>query len=153
MANTFSQIYIHLVFAVKGRQSLIFPDRKEELHKYITGIVRSQGQKLISIHCMRDHAHILIGLKPGKCLSDLVREIKTGSANNINENRWLQEHFSWQEGFGAFSCAHSDLGNVIRYIESQEEHHKKWSFREEFLACLKEFGMAYDERYLFEEPS
>lgn len=152
MANTFSQITIHLVFAVKGRQRLIFPDRKEELQKYITGIVRNQGQKLIAIHCMPDHSHILIGLRPSKCLSDLVREIKTGSADHINKNSWVREHFAWQEGFGAFSYAHDDLPNVIRYIENQEEHHKKRTFREEFLACLKEFEMTVDERYLFEEP-
>lgn len=151
MANTFSQIYIQLVFAVRGRQSLIFPDRKEELQKYITGIVRNQGQKLIAIHCMPDHTHILIGLKPSKCISDLVREIKTGSANHVNENRWVREHFSWQEGYGAFSYSHSDLGNVVRYIENQEEHHRKWGFREEFLDCLREFEMTYDERYLFDD--
>src|SRR5258708_6040871 len=103
MANTYTQIYIQVVFAVQGRQSLIVPERKEELHKYITGIVTRQGQKLIAVHCMPDHAHVLIGLKPSIVLSDLVGDIKTGSTNHINDNRWVMGRFSWQEGFGAFS--------------------------------------------------
>jgi len=153
MANTFSQIYVQLVFAVKGRQSLIFPDRREELQKYIAGIVRNQGQKLIAIYCMPDHTHILIGLKPSKAISDLVREIKTGSSNHVNEQRWVAEHFAWQEGYGAFSYSHSEFSKVASYIKNQEKHHAQMSFREEFLAILKEFEMSYDERYLFEGPN
>ena len=109
MANTYTQIYIQVVFAVQGRQSLIRPERKEELQKYMTGIVTRQGQKLIAIHCMPDHTHLLIGLKPSIALSDLVGDIKTGSTNHINENRWVPGRFSWQEGFGAFSYSHSQL--------------------------------------------
>src|SRR5437773_1082418 len=122
MANTYSQIYIHVVFAVEGRQNLITPERKESLHKYITGIVTRQGQKLLAIHCMPDHTHVLIGLKPSMCLSDLVGDIKTGSANHINKNRWVVGRFSWQEGFGAFSHSHSQLGIVINYIRDQVKH-------------------------------
>jgi REP element-mobilizing transposase RayT len=133
MANTYTQIYIQVVFAVQGRQSLISPERKEELHKYITGIVTRQAQKLLAIHCMPDHAHVLIGLRPRMCLSDLVGDIKTGSTNHINENKWVRGRFCWQEGFGAFSYAHSQLTDVINYIRDQVEHHRNKTFREEYL--------------------
>jgi REP element-mobilizing transposase RayT len=116
MANTYTQIYIQVVFAVEGRQNLIRPERKEELQKYMTGIVTRQGQKLIAIHCMPDHTHLLIGLKPNANLSDLVGDIKTGSTNHINEQRWVRGRFSWQQGFGAFSYGHSQLKGVIEYI-------------------------------------
>ncbi len=149
MANTYSQIYIQVVFAVQGRQSLISPDRKEELHKYITGIVTRQGQKLLAVHCMPDHTHVFIGLRPGMCLSDLVGDIKTGSTNHINENRWVPGRFSWQEGFGAFSYSHSQLTEVISYIRNQVEHHRRKTFREEYLQFLKKFGIEHDERYIF----
>ena len=144
-----SQIYIQVVFAVEGRQNLIRPERKEELHKYITGIVTRQGQKLIAIHCMPDHTHILIGLKPSKTLSDLVGDIKTGSTNHINENRWVTGRFSWQEGFGAFSYAHSQIPEVADYIRDQVERHKRKTFRQEYLQFLKKFEIEHDERYIF----
>jgi REP element-mobilizing transposase RayT len=150
MANTYTQIYIQVVFAVQGRQNLIRPSRKEELHKYITGIITRQGHKLLAIHCMPDHTHILIGLKPGMALSDLVREIKTGSTNFINENQWVTGRFAWQEGFGAFSYSHSQLTGVIQYIRNQEQHHAKKSFHDEYLEFLEKFSVAYDERYLFQ---
>jgi REP element-mobilizing transposase RayT len=131
-----------MVFAVQGRQNLIRPGRKEELHKYITGIITRQGHKLLAIHCMPDHTHILIGLKPSMALSDLVREIKTGSTNFINENRWVTGRFAWQEGFGAFSYSHSQLTDVIQYIRNQEQHHAKKSFRDEYLEFLEKFNVA-----------
>ena len=150
MANTHTQIYIQVVFAVQGRQNLIRPERKEELHKYLAGIITRQGQKLLAIHCMPDHTHILIGLKPGIALSKLVGDIKTGSTNHINENRWVRGRFSWQEGFGAFSYSHSQLGDVIGYIQNQVEHHTRKGFREEYLEFLQKFQVSYEERYLFE---
>ncbi len=150
MANTYTQIYIQVVFAVQGRQNLIRPERKEELHKYITGIITRQEQKLLAIHCMPDHTHILVGLKPSMALSDLVREIKTGATNHINENCWVAGRFAWQEGFGAFSYSHSQLTDVIQYIRNQEQHHLKKCFREEYLEFLEKFKVAYDERYLFQ---
>ena len=116
MANTFSQIYIQTVFAVSNRQSLIKPEFKEGLYKYITGIVRNQGQKLISINGVLDHIHILIGLRPAMALADLVREIKADSSNFINKERFVHGRFSWQEGYGAFSYGHSQLNRIIRYI-------------------------------------
>ena len=151
MANTYSQIYIQVVFAVEGRQNLIQRERKEELHKYITGIVTRQSQKLIAVHSMPDHTHVLIGLKPNKALSDLVGDIKTGSSNHINENRWIVGRFSWQEGFGAFSYSHSQLGSVINYIRNQEKHHARRTFRSEYLQLLKKFEVAHDERFIFRD--
>ena len=149
MANTYTQIYIQVVFAVQGRQSLVRPERKEELQKYMTGIVSRQGQKLIAMHCMPDHTHVLIGLRPNIALSDLVCDIKTGSTNHINERRWVPRRFSWQEGFGAFSYSHSQLTGVINYIRDQVRHHARKTFREEYLTFLKRYEVPHDERYVF----
>ncbi len=149
MANTYSQIYIHVVFAAQGRVNIIPKERKEELHLYITGIVTNQGQKLIAINSMPDHVHILIGLKPDMALSDLVGKIKAGSTNHINRERWVAGKFSWQEGFGAFSYAHSQLDDVIRYIRDQEKHHAKQTFRDEYVEFLERFKVAYDQKYIF----
>ena len=149
MANTYTQIYIHVVFAVEGRQNLIRPERKEELQKYMTGIITRQGQKLLAIHCMPDHVHVLIGLKPDMALSNLVGDLKTGSTNHINENKWVPGRFSWQTGFGAFSYSHSQLDDVIRYIADQERHHARTSFREEYLEFLRRFKIDHDEKYIF----
>jgi REP element-mobilizing transposase RayT len=150
MANTFTQIYVQVVFAVKGRQSLLRREKKEELHKYITGIVRNCKQKLIRINSVSDHVHILIGLKPDIALSDLVRNIKANSSRFINEKRWIKGKFNWQEGFGAFSYSQSHLDRVIQYIDRQEEHHRKKSFKEEYLSLLAKFKVDYDPRYVFE---
>ncbi len=150
MANTYSQIYVQVVFAVKGRQNLIPKARKEELHKYITGIVTNRGQKLLAVHCMPDHVHVFMGLKPTVTISDLVRDIKAGSSKFINDKRWIRGKFNWQEGYGAFSYAHSQLGTVIRYIENQEEHHARRSFKDEYLQFLEHFHVEYDEKYLFD---
>jgi REP-associated tyrosine transposase len=149
MANTYTQIYIHIVFAVQGRQNLIPKEHKEELHKYITGIVKNKGQQLIAINSMPDHVHILIGMKPSIALSDLVGDIKTGSSTFINTKNWIRGKFNWQVGFGAFSYSHSQLDAVVKYIQDQEKHHAKKNFREEYLDMLKKFNVAYDEKYLF----
>ena len=125
MANTFSQLYVQVVFAVKNRESLIHKNNREELQKYISGIIENRNAKLLAIYCMPNHTHILIGLKPSVLLSDLVRDIKAGSSKFINEKRWIKGKFNWQEGFGAFSYSHSQIGNVIRYINKQEAHHQK----------------------------
>lgn len=150
MANTYTQIYIQIVFAVQGRQNLISKKHKEELHKYITGIITNREQKLLAIHCMPDHTHILTGLKPTCTVSDLVRDIKSGSSNFINEKGWIRTKFNWQEGFGAFSYGHSQLDRVIRYINNQEKHHAKKTFKEEYLEFLKKFNVEYNEQYLFD---
>jgi len=148
--STYSQIYIQTIFAVKGRESLILPDWEERLYKYITGIVQGQGQKMLSINGMPDHIHFLIGMKPTCRLSDLVREIKKSSNDFIKENRFTKFKFHWQDGFGAFSYSHSQLENVIAYISNQKQHHKKKTFREEYIGFLNSFNIEYDKKYLFE---
>jgi len=150
MANTYTQIYIQIVFAVKGRRNLIPQKNKEELHKYITGVITKRGQKLLAINCMPDHVHIFIGLKPNQCISDLVRDVKTASSSFIKEKQWVRSWFEWQEGFGAFSYSHSQIDSVIKYILNQEEHHHKKSFKEEYLAFLSKFNVEYEDKYLFE---
>ena len=120
VANTFSQIYIQTVFAVSSRQSLIKPEFKEDVYKYITGIVRNQKQKLIAINGMPDHIHILIGLRPAMALADLVREIKSDSANFLNENKLVHGRFNWQEGYGAFSYGHAQLDGYSLHPKSGE---------------------------------
>ena len=149
MANTYTQIYLQIVFAVEGRQSLIASEHNEELQKYITGIVSGQRHKLIAINNMPDHLHMLVGLRPDAALSDLVRDVKANSSRFINEKRWVVGRFSWQEGFGAFSYSRSQLGTVIRYIENQQEHHARKSFRDEYTELLEKFGVEFDQRYIF----
>ena len=150
MANTYSQIYIQIVFAVAGRENLIKAAWRDELYKYITGIVRNHGQKLIVIGGVENHVHILLGIKPNIALSDLVREIKANSSRFINERKFIRGKFSWQEGFGAFSYSHSHLGNIIRYVENQEIHHRKTNFKEEYLTFLQKYEIDFDEKYLFD---
>ncbi|HXD30284.1 MAG TPA: IS200/IS605 family transposase [Pyrinomonadaceae bacterium] len=137
MANTYSQIYIQTVFAVSNRQSLITADFKEDLYKYITGIVRNQGQKLIAINGVEDHLHMLIGLRPAMALADLIQEVKADSSNFINKKKLVPGRFNWQEGYGAFSYGHSQLDTIIRYIQNQERHHQTSSFRREYLTLLR----------------
>ena len=149
MPNTYTQIYIQVVFAVNGRQSLITPSFKEDLFKYIGGTMRNAGQKLIAINGMPDHVHILIGMKPNVALSAFVKDIKVASSRLINDKGWVRGRFSWQEGFGAFSYSQSHLSKVASYIENQERHHARRSFRDEYLSMLKSFQIEHDERYLF----
>ena len=150
MPNTYTQIYIQIVFAVKGRENLISKNNREELHKYITGIVQNRGQKMLSIFCMPDHTHLLIGIKPSIAISDLIRDVKSGSTNFINEQKWIKSKFQWQEGFGAFSYSKSQVDTVIKYILNQEEHHHKITFKEEYIDFLKKFEIDYNKKYLFE---
>ena len=150
MPNTYTQLYVQIVFTVKGRANLISSANREELHKYITGIVSNRNQKMIAIYVMPDHAHILVGLKPSISISDLVRDVKAGSSKFIKDSKWISGKFNWQEGFGAFSYSKSHLDDVIKYILNQEEHHKKQSFKEEYLDFLKKFDIEYDSNYLFE---
>lgn len=150
MANTFSQIYIQIVFSVKGRQNLINANWKDELHKYICGIVNANQQKVYAFGGMADHIHILISIKPNISISDLVRDIKANSSKWINENRYVAGKFQWQEGFGAFSYSKSQLDSVITYINNQEKHHQNKSFKDEYIQLLEKYGIEYDEKYLFE---
>ena len=151
MADTYTQMYVHVVFEVKGRENLISPKWKDELYKYITGIVSNEKQKLIAINGMPDHIHILLGIKPTIALSDLLRDIKANSSRFINEKKWVTGKFEWQNGFGAFTYGHSQLGSIISYIENQEEHHKKKTFKEEYLEFLKLFAIDLKNEYLFED--
>lgn len=148
--STFSQIYIHVVFAVKGRESLIKSEWEERLFQYITGIVQNKEQKMLAINGMPDHIHFLIGMKPACALSDLVREVKKASNDFIKENSLSKFKFNWQEGYGAFSYSHSQLDDVIKYIMNQKEHHKKQSFKEEYISFLEKFCIEYKPEYLFE---
>src|SRR5688572_30585856 len=147
MANTYTQIYIHLVFAVKDRASLIAKEHKEEIHKYVTGIVKNRDCKMLSINSMPDHLHMLIGLNPKISLSDIVRDIKANTSTFIKQKIKIPS-FAWQEGYGAFSYSKSQQQNVIEYIENQEGHHKKKTFMEEYVEFLKAFDVPYDERYV-----
>ena len=150
MAGTFSQIYIQVVFAVNGRQSLINQEWEEELYKYISGIVRNKEQKMLAINGMPDHVHFLIGMKPTCCLSDLVREVKKSSNEFINEKQFAKFKFQWQGGFGAFSYGHSNMDAVIAYIQNQKNHHQKKTFKEEYMEFLTKFQIEFKDEYLFE---
>lgn len=151
MANTYTQIYIHVVFSVKGRQSLIQKNWKDELYMYISGIARGKEQKVYAIGGVADHIHILFSIKPNIALSDLVREVKSNSSKWINEKRLVMGRFEWQEGFGAFSCAHSQMDDVIAYINNQEEHHATKSFRMEYIELLQKLDIDFNDKYLFNE--
>lgn len=150
MPGTFSQIYIQIVFAVKGRDNLIQKQWKDDLHKYIAGIIKGKEQKSIIVNGMPDHIHAFVGLRPSMAISDLARDIKNNSSNFINENRFVKGKFSWQEGFGAFSYSQSHIKNVYDYILNQEVHHKTKTFREEYIELLKKFEIEYNEKYLFD---
>lgn len=150
MAGTFSQIYIQVVFAVKGRQNLLAKAWRDEVFKYISGIITNKGQKPIIVNGVDDHVHAFIGLKPSMALSDLVRDVKNNSTNFINDNNWIKVKFSWQEGYGAFSYGHSQIENVYNYILNQEQHHRKQTFQEEYMDFLKKFEIEHDTKYLFE---
>lgn len=150
MAGTFSQIYIQYVFAVKGRENLLHKPWRDEVFKYMAGIIKGKNQKPIIINGVADHVHVFVGLKPAMSISDLVRDIKNNSSNFINEQKFLKGKFSWQEGYGAFSYAHSQIDNVYQYIANQEEHHRKKTFKEEYLDFLKKFEIEHKEKYLFD---
>lgn len=149
MPNTYTQLYIQIVFAVQGRKSLINESIREELQKYISGIISNQKQKLLAIYCMPDHTHIFLSMKPKMTISDLVRTIKSNSSSILKDKNHIKD-FSWQEGFGAFSYSKSQSGNVIDYVFNQAEHHRHKSFKEEYVEFLNKFEIDYDEKYLFE---
>jgi len=152
MGNTYTQIHIQLIFAVKFRRALISNVWKDELYKYISGIIQQQKHKLMIINGVQDHIHILIGYRPHQALSDLLQDIKGSSSKWINEKKLTNIKFAWQEGYGAFSYSHSHLPKVINYIKNQERHHKKVMFMEEYKAFLEAFEVEFDERYILKEP-
>lgn len=151
MANTYTQIHIQFVFAVKYRQALIGFEWKERLHQYITGIFQRNNHKMLQINSMPDHIHIFIGMRPDQSVSSLVQIVKTESSKWIKEQHFCSS-FAWQEGYGAFSYAKSQVPNVVRYIQNQEMHHRKETFLEEYRKYLKAFELEWDDRYIFREP-
>ena len=150
MADTYTQLYIHIIFAVKGRESLIPKQHKEALHQYITRIITHKNQTVIRINSMPDHLHILVGITPDIAISDLVRDIKANSSKWINKKGWIVGKFEWQSGFAAFSYAHSQLDAVVAYINNQEAHHSRQTFREEYLTFLRRFNVSYNPKYVFD---
>ena len=152
MANTYTQLHIQLVFAVKYRAALIQKEWKERLHQYITGMFQQNEHKMLQINSMPDHIHIFIGLRPHQSISSLVQNVKAESSKWIKNNKLCKTPFAWQEGFGAFSYSKSHVDRVIRYIQNQEAHHKKESFLDEYRRMMKAFEIEYDEKYIFKEP-
>lgn len=152
MPNTYTQIHIQFVFAVKFRKALIEDSYKQELYQYITGIVQSYGHKMLAINGVADHIHIFIGMRPTQSISDLMQDIKGNSSKWINEKKFLKVKFEWQGGYGAFSYSKSHVQNVINYVKNQEKHHAKQTFREEYIEFLKKFDIDYDERHIFQDP-
>ena len=150
MANTYTRIYLQLVFSPKGRENVIPLKYKEQLQRYTTGIVQNRKHKLLAINYMSDHVHIFIGYQPSQPLPDLMRDIKANTSKYINENKWMPGRFQWQEGYGSFSYGHSQIDQVIRYLNTQEDHHKKVSFKDEYIRLLEEFKIDYDPKYLFD---
>ena len=152
MSNTYTQIHIQIIFAVKYRIAMIDTVWKDDLYKYISGIIQTQNHKLIIIGGVADHIHILLGYRPNQSLSDLVQDIKGSSSKWINEKKFFRTKFAWQEGYGAFSYSHSHLSKVINYIKNQEKHHKKVTFIDEYKSFLKSFNVTFDERFILKEP-
>lgn len=150
MAGTVTQIYVQAVFAVKGRYNLLQKPWRDDVFKYMAGIIKNKGQKPIIVNGVADHAHLFVGLKPSMAVSDLIRDVKNSTSNFINEQKWISGRFAWQEGYGAFSYAHSQVETVYNYILNQEEHHRKRTFREEYLEFLEKFQVPYEDRFLFE---
>ena len=150
MAGTFTQIYIQAVFAVRGRQNLLKKEWRQESFKYMAGIIKKKKHKPIIVNGVSDHVHVFIGMKPSMALSDLIRDIKNNPSNHINNRGLLNGHFSWQEGYGAFSYSHDHIGNVYNYILNQEKHHEKKTFKEEYFEFLDEYEVPYEERFLFD---
>jgi putative transposase len=150
MAGTYSQIYLQFVFAVKGRHALLHEPWRDEVFKYMSGIIKGKGQKPIIVNGVEDHVHLFVGLKPSMNIDALVRDVKNNTSNFINDHRFVSGQFAWQKGYGVFSYSHSHIERVYQYILRQKEHHQKRSFRQEYLELLNKFQIEYDERYLFE---
>jgi putative transposase len=149
MSNTYTQIHIHVVFAVKNRVGIIHKDWSDELYKYITGIIQKNDHKLLIINGVEDHIHLFFGMRPTQTLSDLIQDVKANSSKWINEKGFVQGRFEWQSGYGAFSYSKSQIPSVIKYIENQEIHHAKQTFLEEYKNLLDQFEIDYNERYIF----
>ncbi len=151
MPNTYTQLYIHFVFAVKYRAAVIQPEWEEYLHRYITGIVQNNGHKLLAINSATDHLHLFAGLNPNQSISEMMRLVKCDSSEFVNKKAFSKRKFYWQEGYGAFSNSRSQIDAVVKYILTQKEHHHKKTFREEYIGMLKDYAVDYDEKYIFHD--
>jgi REP element-mobilizing transposase RayT len=151
MPNTYTQLYIHFVFAVKYRAAMIQSEWEAILHKYITGIVQNNQHKLLAINSMPDHLHLFIGLNPVQSISELMRQVKGDSSEFINDKGFSKREFLWQDGYGAFSNSRSQIDKVVKYIACQKEHHCTKTFREEYIGMLKDYKVDYNEKYIFRE--
>jgi REP element-mobilizing transposase RayT len=153
MANTYTQLFVQIIFAVKGRNNLISDTHRDELEKYICGIISDTKSKMLALYCNPDHMHIFLGIHPSDSVSDTVMKIKANSSRFINEKKWMAGLFYWQEGYGAFTYSKSQVNSVIKYVLNQKEHHKKKTFKEEYVEFLKEYDVQYNEQYLFEDSN
>ena len=151
MPNTYTQLYIHCVFAVKYREAVIQPEWENQLHKYITGTLQNNGHKLLAINSMPDHLHFFVGLNPAQSISDMMRFAKGDSSEFVNKQGFTKRKFQWQDGYGAFSNSRSHIDKVVKYIMNQKHHHTKKTFKEEYLDILNDYGVEYDDRYLFQD--
>ncbi len=152
MPNTYTQLYIHCVFAVKYRMAMLNDEWDERLRLYISAIVQNHGHKMLAINNMPDHLHFFVGLNPNQSISDMLRIVKSESSGWINKEKFVKNKFNWQDGYGAFSHSVSQVNSVVQYIHNQQEHHCKHTFLEEYQKMLKDFQVDYDERYIFKLP-
>jgi putative transposase len=152
MSNSYTQLHIQFVFAVKYRQALIHKDWKDNLHKYITGIFQQNGHKMLQINSMPDHIHIFVGLSPHQAISGIIQNVKTESSKWVKAENVCKRPFAWQEGYAAFSYTKSHVQRVIRYIQNQEAHHAKEFFLEEYKKMLDESAIEWNPKYIFNEP-
>ena len=151
MPNTYTQLYIHCVFAAKYRAAIIQPAWEERLHKYITGILQNNGHKLLAINSVPDHLHFFVGLNPKQSISEMMQLAKGDSSEFVNNQKFTQRKFHWQSGYGAFSNSRSQIDKVVKYILNQKVHHRKRKFTEEYIEMLKDCNVDYDEKYVFHE--
>ena len=148
--GSYTQLYVHFVIVVMHKECLIHEKHQLEVYPYISGLINSMGHKSLAVNGMPEHLHIFMGFNPDKSPSDTIKEIKRATSNFINSKKWFPGHFQWQSGYGAFSYSRSQIGNVIEYIKKQKEHHKRQTFRDEYLEILRKFDIEYDDKYLFD---
>jgi len=151
MPNTYTQLYIHFVFAVKYRAAVIQPDWEDQLHRYITGIVQNNGHKMLAINSMPDHLHFFAGLNPNQSISEMMRLVKGDSSEFINKEKFTKRKFHWQDGYGAFSNSRSHIDGVVKYILNQKQHHSNKTFKEEYVVILEDYAVEYDPKYVFQD--
>jgi len=149
-SGTYTQIYIHFIFAVKFRESVIYPKIQDQLFRFMSGSITSMGHKALAVNGMPDHIHVLVGLNPVMAISELAKELKRSSSNFINQNNWMPGKFQWQTGYGGFSYSRSQIDSVIKYIKNQKLHHKRKTFREEYQEILQKFNIDYNPDFIFQ---